>query len=80
MAKKQNLIKKSALLNELKNNQISRVSRDAMKLLTDNISENINRTILKLKQSIQSKAKKTLEKSDVQEIYSNLNKKQDIDY
>ena len=80
MAKKQNLIKKSALLNELKSNQISRVSKDAMKLLTDNISENINRTILKLKQSIQSKAKKTLEKSDVQEIYSNLNKKQDIDY
>ena len=77
---KLNIIKKSILLNLIKKNGISRVSKDALELLANNISNEVDTIILKLKQNIQTNAKKTLEKSDVQEIYSNLNKEQDIDY
>lgn len=74
------LIKKSTLLKQIKNNGITRVSKDALNTLTNNIHDDINNLILKLKQNIQTNAKKTLEKSDIQEVYSNLNKKEDFDY
>jgi len=74
------LIKKTNLLKQIKNNGISRVSKEALNLLTTNIHDDINNLILKLKQNIQANAKKTLEKSDIQEIYSNQNNKENFNY
>ena len=74
------LIKKTNLLKQIKNNGISRVSKEALNLLTTNIHDDINNLILKLRQNIQANAKKTLKKSDIQEIYSNQNNKENFNY
>lgn len=60
-----NLLKKKALLELIRKNGISRVSPEALELLNERVSEDIERLIGKLRQHIQVRAKKTVGAEDV---------------
>ncbi len=63
-----NIIKKSVTLKLMKKNGIARVNPEALKIFNETISEDAENLVCKLKQHIQIKAKKTLEKQDILDI------------
>lgn len=65
---KLNIIKKEALLGLTKKKGITRVSSEALITLNERISEDTEKLISVLKQHIQIKAKKTLEKQDILDV------------
>ena len=66
-----NIVKKRTILKLMKEKGIARVSPEALKFFDEKIFEDTENLIYKLKQNIQIKAKKTLEKEDILDLFEN---------
>lgn len=76
---KLNIIKKKTLLKLMKERGITRINPEALKVFSEKISEDAKNLVCKLKQNIQIKAKKTLEKQDILDVIQRRNIIEDYD-
>lgn len=76
---KLNIVKGSILLKLMKEKGITRVNPEALKIFNERLSEDAENLICKLKQHIQIKAKKTLEKQDVIDVIQKRNVTENYD-
>lgn len=68
-----NIVKGGVLLKLMKEKGITRVNPEALRIFNERIFEDTENLICKLKQHIQIKAKKTLEKQDVIDVIQKRN-------